>query len=382
MKSKILATALAFCPLVADDVKPLQIRNDEFLIQKGDEFFIVNKMGDILSQPVAIKYDKVSPFNDGVSLVMDENLNYGYVDKNGKTIIEPKFYQAGYFSQGLAAVSLGGKFGYIDKSGKFVIKPEFLAANTFSEGLAGAVRDDKYGFIDKSGKFVIEPKYDDAWLFSEGFAAVGVDEKYGFIDTKGNYLIQPKYQSVSEFKEGLARVCDERCGFIDKSGKIVIDLKFEWANSFSEGLAAVKVDNKWGFIDKSGKMVIKPKYTQVRDFSEGFASVNTEITKKERVGILGNIRIIVLCSFIDKSGKEMIEFRQMCWTGKFKNGIARVERVDEHGYHKKGYINTHGEFVIEPVFNQTQDLSENRGWINYKKFMFLIDENANFVQKK
>ena len=70
---------------------------------------------------------------------------------------------------------LGKKYGFIDKNGKVVIEPQFGGTYGFSEGLAQVEKDGKYGFIDKSGKVVIEPQFDYASDFSEGFARVAIE---------------------------------------------------------------------------------------------------------------------------------------------------------------------------------------------------------------
>src|SRR5882757_9056197 len=59
-------------------------------------------------------------------------------DQTGRVVINPQFDEADSFSDGLAAVGVGGKFGYIDKQGKFVITPPFEIADLFpfSGGLA------------------------------------------------------------------------------------------------------------------------------------------------------------------------------------------------------------------------------------------------------
>ena len=64
------------------------------------------------------------------------------------------------------------KYGFIDKNGKVVIEPQFDGADAFSEGLARVKKDRKWGFIDKSGKVVIEPQFDWVSDFSEGLAKV------------------------------------------------------------------------------------------------------------------------------------------------------------------------------------------------------------------
>jgi len=50
--------------------------------------------------------------------------------------IPPQYDDARDFSEGLAAVRVGGKWGYIDRSGKMVIPPRFLRAEPFRGGLA------------------------------------------------------------------------------------------------------------------------------------------------------------------------------------------------------------------------------------------------------
>ena len=61
------------------------------------------------------------------------------------------------FSEGVAAVKVGGKFGYNDKAGKIVINPQFDDAGEFSGGLAWVLVAGKQGYIDKDGKYVWNP---------------------------------------------------------------------------------------------------------------------------------------------------------------------------------------------------------------------------------
>jgi hypothetical protein len=52
--------------------------------------------------------------------------------------------------EGLAAVSVEGKWGYIDKTGSMVIQPrEYRHVDSFKHGLAYLVtKDGKHGYID------------------------------------------------------------------------------------------------------------------------------------------------------------------------------------------------------------------------------------------
>ncbi len=50
---------------------------------------------------------------------------WGFIDKTGKNVVNPKFDKVGYFSEGLAWVKVGGKYGFIDKTGKYVVDLQF-----------------------------------------------------------------------------------------------------------------------------------------------------------------------------------------------------------------------------------------------------------------
>src|SRR5260221_669420 len=78
----------------------------------------------------------------------------------------------------LYPVAKGGKFGFIDKTGKLVIQPKYESAGDFSEGLASVSIEGKFGYVDANGKEVIPFQFDAASAFSEGFAKISMATKY------------------------------------------------------------------------------------------------------------------------------------------------------------------------------------------------------------
>jgi len=64
-----------------------------------------------------------SSFSEGLAPVMTEGLKWGYINKDGKFVIEPRFDLAGQFTEGFAKVAIGDKLGYIDKQGRYIWKP-------------------------------------------------------------------------------------------------------------------------------------------------------------------------------------------------------------------------------------------------------------------
>lgn len=59
---------------------------------------------------------------------------WGYATPDRKIVIAPKYADAGWFSEGLAAVKIGKKYGYINKAGKLVIPAKFTVAKSFRKG--------------------------------------------------------------------------------------------------------------------------------------------------------------------------------------------------------------------------------------------------------
>jgi hypothetical protein len=72
-------------------------------------------------------------------------------------VVTPQYQRAADFSEGLAAVEVGGKWGYIDKTGRMVIQPQFGSALRFYGGVARVSVGDKHGLIDATGKFIWGP---------------------------------------------------------------------------------------------------------------------------------------------------------------------------------------------------------------------------------
>jgi hypothetical protein len=230
-------------------------------------------------------------------------------------------------AQNLYVIERDDVYGFSDKSGKPVIAPRYGAMKPFSEGLAPVYEAGRWGFIDSEGKMQIEPAFWDTDTFSDGLAAIHKGG-WGYIDPTGKVVVPPRYLQARQFSEGVASVKDESGWlFIDKTGTPVDGLSgFENAKAFSEGLAAVQVGDKWRFITHKGEEKFEREFTKVHDFSEDLAPV-----QKQENGKFG---------FIDSSGNYVIQplFEDAM---PFSEGLAAV-RLNG----RWGYINTRGEMRI------------------------------------
>lgn len=107
---------------------------------------------------VSGEYLEVNPTSEGLIRVKDASGVFKYLNKKGREVIVLSDVEdCGDFSEEKAWIKKGGKYGYIDKDGRVIINPTFANAGSFSNGLAHVVKqDDKSGFIkiaDKDDKF-------------------------------------------------------------------------------------------------------------------------------------------------------------------------------------------------------------------------------------
>jgi hypothetical protein len=253
-----------------------------------------------------------------------------------------------------------GAFGYINSVGVFVIPAIFREASPFSaEGIAHVVdQNRKHGYIDTKGKFVIAPRFDDLESSyrpdSPMRVAVGKfsDARYGFINAVGDFVVPAIYDNAYVFRNGFARVTiygegpygqrSQKHGFVNTHGKLAILASFDDARSFgSNGLAAVRVGELWGFINTKGEFAIEPRFDDVPDSPESiFDSFG-----------LARVRLGKNWFLIDAQGKQ-VGLAEGSSIGKFnEDGLAVIGQNHPLYGHRAGVVNTKGEYVFEPQFD-------------------------------
>jgi len=287
------------------------------------------------------------------------NNQWGYINETGKIIVEPQYFYAHEYSEGLGAVSvdIGDRvlFGFLDETGKMSIPPQFSEVSEFSGGLAAVRTDNGWGYINKAGVLVIEDKYTAAMDFSDGLAGVSIfyfpdPAFYGYIDESGKLAFEVDLEffdenEFPEFSEGLAPIIkDERCFYIDKKGEIQfevgVDQECLGAGSFLDGIASVSINDaisgvrKGGFTTTKGKVIIPTIYSQFNDFSEGLAVVGFGVEHDFKHG------------YIDVDGNVVIK-PQFYNAFSFSEGLAAVQLVKDGDF---GFINHSGKVVIGPKF--------------------------------
>ncbi len=273
-----------------------------------------------LVDPNAIKYE------------VDGKLYYTY-DKKHYTPITPRFRAIHPFCEGLAAISIDGKWGYMALDGAIALSPQYDGCNGFRNGVAvvynqklrGNLRE-IYRLIDKNGNAITSwEDYFGSYLSEEGLRRIQVDGKWGFADLYGNIVIKPQYAFCLDFTEGLAAVEVEKgkWGYIKNTGIIIISPVYEGARHFTNGAALVWKDKTISFIDKNGIKTDKPpKRDKTRitrfdvrpDFSEFKYSIFEE---NEKMGAMDSNGKIVLEPIFEDAKMLYENIVGVKWNGKW-----------------------------------------------------------------
>lgn len=307
--------------------------------------------------------------------------NEGYINEVGKLMIKPQFGVAHPFHEGLAKVVPSEELGcwYIDGTGRMITEKFENCGDSFSDGLAAVGLGGKYGYIDKLGRIAIKPQFDLAQSFSEGLAGVEVGEKYGYIDRTGQFVIDPQFDYVEPFSEGLAKIMTrgaEFLGFVNRAGKTVIGpldgVEFK-PGGFSEGLAVVSVGGKFGYVDKTGSLAILPKFDYAGAFSEGRAFV----VQDGKIGYINSQgQWAINPRFAFRPGSEPDAIETAIILGTYSQGLAAI-RVGETW----GYINKQGAFVIAPRFDRAYHFEGPLAAVQLGAKRGYIDKTGRYVWK-
>lgn len=314
---------------------------------------------------------------------------------------------SGEVDYNLLPVKSGGRYGYVNPEGKYVINPQFDDATMFREGIARVKKDGKYGYIGQDGNYICLPIYHDATVFQEGIAWVTKEKGAPTaIDTQGKELFTVKEAyNVSCYSEGLAdfslRTGDKGLilhGYLDKKGNVVIPPTYTQAGDFGQGLAAVSVDwSPFGYIDKKGETKINFQFGRAERFDEhGRAIVKAE-------GPEG------LCGVINRKGEYVINPLFASLTADGDRYLLQLERNGDYGYCDAdgtltinpqfeealpfcgsqlaavnigdlyGYINEKGEIAITPQFQGAAPFFGGRAPVYSSSKIGFIDEEGKFT---
>lgn len=211
-----------------------------YVMKEGKRGYLSNKLDrtGTLEMAITLKSDKVGyNFSEGFAAISNDEFAVGYIDKDGKVVIDYRFDEPAEFSEQKAKVTLAGKFGFIDREGQIIINLAYDEVKPFKDNRSFFAKNDENGkptwaLVDESGQRLTEFIFQNCEQFSNEFGLIKFEGSYGFINKSGEFVFNGFYNFALPFNSAkLAFVSNldyETLCYINTDGEIKLKLpKFE-----------------------------------------------------------------------------------------------------------------------------------------------------------
>ena len=185
--------------------------------QMNDKWGFLNEENKVVISPI---YEEVGNFNEGLAAVRKSPSmygQYGYIDEAGVEVIPCVYTSTGDFNEGFALVSESNKWQtdgeswsyFINKNGENIFEKQYKSARSFSNGYAAVMiggeiypspditsEKQEWSFINTTGELVLSKTYDSVSDFSKGYAAVQENGIWKIIDHSFAELPNLEFESL------------------------------------------------------------------------------------------------------------------------------------------------------------------------------------------
>ncbi|MBB6623159.1 WG repeat-containing protein [Clostridium gasigenes] len=309
---------------------------------------------------IPTKYKQANDFNGGYAVVKIKDGEFALIDLTGKLINKYNYQYVGGYGEGLMFFSngFGEKYGYINVAGEIVIEPTYFTATGFKDGMAIVSIDEGYngpnGVINNKGKYIYSPIYSNINLLGEdrvslgmpiGEGEINLTSIYAIGNNRGDIFTDFKFLVVGNYNNGLSYGSNEEYTFfIDKSGKPIKDLpkvKGSGTLEIKDGIVYSDIDYEPYYLNKDGSVIYKPnkkiilsdKYSVIKEKYK--PNINYLIYYPVIIGVY-NKKINIE---INKKLWDMSYFTPYAEEGKNKNSVITKDDVLDYSYY--------GNFTIE-----------------------------------
>ncbi len=242
-------------------------------------------------------------FNERVQISKDGK--YGYMDKEGKIIVEPIYDQTeAFINYNYALVMKEDKIGVIDRQGKEIITPKYEKIEIIDNHCFKVFKDKKWGIINKNNIVIIPDEYvnikklkDGMFYLFDGSNTIKVldsklkeknkikandvvssgennyievlEEKVFIVKNDNKYEITPDIEQI--YEENLVKIKNNKYGIETLDGKVLVPYIYDGIFIQNKDNVFVRKNNEYGVIDIGNNLKIEIKYEKISPFYERLA---------------------------------------------------------------------------------------------------------------
>lgn len=239
-----------------------------------------------------------------------------------------------------------------------------------SQGYFTVFDDSKWGIMSSSGEWVYECLYNYAGpvINNDVYLLTTSKDSRIFNNSKVAQAILPdKDITTKAIAEDIVPICKNgKWKFYDyKNEKYILD-EYDDVSCFNNDKVVVKNGENWSIIDKSGKGVVDKKFDNIKLLDTGEYAVNDIMI----ASVNGKYGIY------NGSGENKCDFTasdmDICMGG-------NIAYKDSKG--KWGFVNSDGETVIEPKFDEAKSFSNGLAAVKSDGKWGFINESGELVIK-
>lgn len=340
--------------------------------------------------------------------ILKQEDSYGIIDKNGNTIITPKYNEIIIPNpeKGIFVCYQGDTTKILNEQNQEIltqynnVQPLRLKNITsdlmYEKSVLKYTKDEKYGLVNFEGKAITKPIYDDidTLPFKEGELLVSQNEKYGVITMLGDKMIEMNYDKIAvdgyytnenryQYAGYIVSIKTSegyRYGYLNANGKEVLKTEYNDISRVTEiednnNAYLICAKNGQYGITKNGEKILENEYQSIRYDATNQVFV---IEKSKKYGIAnldGKIILPIQYNQIDITGIYLYAENEQGITVYNSNGIQenidanisiletnnekyKIKINNENGT-KYGVIDQEGNQLIEEKYNYIEYLYDN-----------------------
>ncbi|MBN2893207.1 MAG: WG repeat-containing protein [Bacteroidales bacterium] len=245
------------------------IEEDNYHAMKSnDKYGFIDKNGRLV---IDYQYTDAKDFKDGYALI-GNGTYWAIIGKNGERISD-WYENISPFEGELAVVKKLGNTGFINRQGRFVGK-WYEKVEPLDYGLYKVKKYEQYAIVNNEG-FLVTQWFDRIETFYNGYVRVEKEGKFAYINKIGAMAIG-WFDNISNIKDGITRIEDNGLfGFFNVEDFFISEF-YEYLGEFYDGIALIKKNGKYGFISKKGVIISNIEYEKATPFDGGIAQVEKD----------------------------------------------------------------------------------------------------------
>ena len=395
---------------IYDNIETLQFKEGELLVQKDGKYGVINTKGTVL---VKTKYDGIesdryyeennSYKKSGyiVKETTEEGYRYGYINVNGKQILENKYNDlyriTDIDSEDIYIICAeNGKYG-LTKNGKQEINNEYQTL-TYNESnnTITALKGKNYGVLSMQGKTILPFEYKQIDISGKYIYGTTQDENEKVFDENGKEIPMEFNESIIDVEKTNYKIhintADGKTSYeiYENDQKTTKNEYIYIENLYNNYFTACKTDGKLGIIDSNDETKVEFKYNSIQKI-EGTELIETiqndtqtiEIYTKDMKKIfeLENANLETKSNYIKIYNNNEIKYitldgNEIKNTELFSNNKIFADKKEN----KWGFVDKNGQTVVNYEYDNITELNQY-GFAGIKKdgVWGIVDENGNIV---